>query len=245
MYGTRENTDTGLRKRNLGTGEESWLAYPVQRDDMESRASLDVLPGYSFTPDSRAVVVSYEGKIWRVPMDGGDPTNIPFEVDVNLDVGPEVKFAYQVDTTAAVTAKQIRHPVASPDGSKLAFTAFDRLWVKDMPDGEARRLTDGDEGEFHAVWSPDGTELAFVTWDDSAGGHIIKAAADGSSPPQQVSTAAALYSNLAWSPDGQRIVATRGAARELKKAPDVFFGSLGGQFVWVPATGGDALLNFP
>jgi Tol biopolymer transport system component len=245
VYGTREDTDTGLRKRNFLTGEESWLVYPVQRDDMESRASLDVLPGYSFTPDSRAVVVSYEGKIWRVPMDGGEPTNIPFEVDVDLDVGPEVKFEYTVDTTEAVTAKQIRHPVASPDGSKLAFTAFDRLWIKDMPDGEARRVTDADEGEFHAVWSPDGTELAFVTWDDSAGGHIVKVAVDGSSPPQRLSTAAALYYNLAWSPDGQRIVATRGAARELKKAPDVFFGPLGGEFVWVPATGGDATLIAP
>ena len=245
VYGTREDTDTGLRKRNFVTGEESWLAYPVQRDDMESRAPLDVLPGYSFTPDSRAVVVSYEGKIWRVPMDGGEPTNIPFEVDVDLDIGPEVKFDYRVDTTEAVTAKQIRHPVASPDGSKLAFTAFDRLWVKDMPGGDARRVTDADEGEFHAVWSPDGTELAFATWDDSAGGHIVKVAADGSSAPQRLSTAAALYYNLAWSPDGQRIVATRGAARELKKAPDVFFGPLGGQFVWVPATGGDATLIAP
>lgn len=247
VYGTREDTDTGLRKRNFVTGEESWLVYPVQRDDMESRASLDVLPGYSFMPDSRAVVVSYGGKIWRVPMDGGEPTNIPFEVDVDLDIGPEVKFEYTVDTTEAVTAKQIRHPIASPDGSQLAFTAFDRLWVKDMPDGEARRVTDADVGEFHAVWSPDGTELAFVTWDDSAGGHIVKVAVDGASPPppQRLSTAAALYYNLAWSPDGQRIVATRGAARELKKAPDVFFGPLGGEFVWVPADGGDATLIAP
>ena len=56
-----------------------------------------------------------------------------------LDVGPEVKFAYRMDTTTQVTARQIRHPVSSPDGRKIAFTAFDRVWVKDMPDGAARR----------------------------------------------------------------------------------------------------------
>ena len=69
IYGTRDGAETGLRIRDLKTGEERWLLYPIQRDDMESRAPLDVLPGYSFTPDSRAVVISYGGEIWRVPVD--------------------------------------------------------------------------------------------------------------------------------------------------------------------------------
>jgi Tol biopolymer transport system component len=245
VYGSRDNTQTGLRKRNLQTGDEDWLVYPVQRDDMESRAPLDVLPGYSFTPDSRAVVVSYDGQIWRVPMDGGDPVNIPFEVDVELAVGPEVKFAYPMDTSAMVTARQIRTPVASRNGDRLVFTAFDRLWVKDMPDGEARRLTDAPSGEYHPVWSPDGSAIAYVTWTDSLGGQIMRAAADGSSPPQQLTSVPALYYNLAWSPNGERIVATRAAAQQLKRAPDIFFGPLGGEFVWIPATGGDVSLIAP
>ncbi|UCD23644.1 MAG: PD40 domain-containing protein [Gemmatimonadota bacterium] len=245
VYGTRENTETGLRKRNLTTGEEEWLAYPVQRDEMESRAPLDVLPGYSFTPDSRAVIVSYGGKIWNVPMDGSDATEIPFEVDVELDIGPKVDFAYQVDTSEMVIARQIRNPVASPDGSHIAFTAFDRLWVKEMPDGEARRLTTAEVGEYHPVWSPDGEWVAFVTWDDSAGGQIHKVQLAESGQPVQLTSVGALYYNLAWSLDGQRIVATRGAARELKKAPDIFFGPLGGEFVWIPAGGGDVTLIAP
>ncbi len=245
VYGTRENAETGLRLRDLRTGEERWLAYPVQRDEMESRAPLDILPGYSFTPDSKAIVVSYGGGIWRVPLDGTDPSQIPFEAEVKLEVGPEVKFSYRMDTTAAVTARQIRSPVASPDGTRLAFTAFDRLWVRDMPDGQARRLSDHDVGEFHPAWSPDGVWVAYVTWTDSMGGHIMKARADGRGAPQRLTGAAALYYNLAWSPDGSRIVASRGAARELKKAPDIFFGPLGGEFVWVPAEGGDVTVIAP
>ncbi|MBI4419824.1 MAG: PD40 domain-containing protein, partial [Gemmatimonadetes bacterium] len=245
VYGTRDNAQTGLRLRELVTGEERWLAYPVQRDDQESRATLDVLPGYSFTPDSRAIVVSYGGEIWRVPADGSAATKIPFEAEVSVDVGPEVKFRYRVDTTAMVAARQIRHPVPSPDGKRVAFTAFDRLWVKDLAGGPARRVTDADIGEYHAVWSPDGLWLAFVTWDDSTGGHIVKVRADGSGAPQRLTTIPALYYNLAWSPDGQRIVATRGAARDLKRAPDVFFGPLGGEFVWVPAAGGAVTLIAP
>ncbi len=237
VYGTRDGTETGLRKRNLATGDEEWLAYPVQRDEMESRAPLDVLPGYSFTPDSENVIVSYGGKIWSVPMAGGPATEIPFEVDVELGVGPEVKFSYAVDTTAMVTASQIRSPVTSPDGSMVAFTAFDRLWVKTMPDGEARRLTDQDVGEFHPVWSPDGAWVGYVTWDDQNGGHLMKVPAAGGAPVQ-LSDMAALYYNPAWSPDGNRIVATMGAARQLKEASGIFFGPIGGQFVWVPSDGG-------
>ena len=211
-YGTRENTETGLRVRDLTTGEERWLAHPVQRDDME---------------------------------DGGAATEIPFEAKVDVPIGPEVKFANRMDTTSMVTARQIRTPVASPDGSKLVFTAFDRLWISDLPRGEPRRLTGGDVGEYHAVWSPDGQWVAYVTWDDSVGGHIMKAPATGRGQPQRLTRVPALYYNLAWSPDGQRIVASRGAARELQRAPDIFFGPLGGQFVWVPAAGGDATVIAP
>jgi Tol biopolymer transport system component len=245
VYGTRDNAQTGLRLRNLATGDERWLAYPVQRDDMESRAPLDVLPGYSFTPDSRSIVTSYGGEIWRVPVDSGAAVKIPFEAPVNAEIGPEVKFAYRVDTTSAVTARQIRSPVTSPDGKRLAFTAFDRLWVRDLTTGTSRRVTDADVGEFHPAWSPDGAWLAWVTWDDADGGHLMKTRADGTGRPQQLTTAAALYYAPAWSPDGRRVVASRGAARELKRAPDVFFGPLGGEFVWVPATGGEATVIAP
>ncbi|MEJ2207142.1 MAG: amidohydrolase family protein [Gemmatimonadota bacterium] len=244
VYGTRFNTETGLRKRNLQTGEEEWLAYPVQRDEQESRAPLDLLPGYAFTPDGSAVIASYGGRIWRIPLSGGEATEIPFEVQVKLSVGPEVKFAYQIDTTVMVTASQIRSPVTSPDGGHVVFTAFDRLWVKELPDGEARRLTDADVGEFHPAWSPDGQWISYVTWDDTDGGQVMKVPVTGGAPTQLTGTAA-LYYNVAWSPDGDRVVASRGAARELKEASGLFFGPIGGEFVWVPAAGGEATVISP
>ena len=46
VFGTRQDAETGLRVRDLATGEEKWLKYPVQRDDQESSATRDVLPGY-------------------------------------------------------------------------------------------------------------------------------------------------------------------------------------------------------
>jgi len=53
VYATRHETQTGLRIRNLDSGEDRWLKYPVQRDDMESAASRDLMPGYAFLPDGK------------------------------------------------------------------------------------------------------------------------------------------------------------------------------------------------
>jgi hypothetical protein len=60
----------------------------VQRDEQESSvSSLDVYPGYAFTPDSKAIVVSYGGKIWNVPVNGSAATNIPFRVQTKFRSG--------------------------------------------------------------------------------------------------------------------------------------------------------------
>src|SRR5919197_6601133 len=121
VYGSRYEAQTGLRLRDLATTEERWIAYPVQRDEQESVASMDVLPGYSFTPDSRAVVVSYGGKIWRVPVDGSAATPVPFHVRVQLGIGPKVAFTYRVEDAPEFTVRQVRDAVPSPDGRQLAF----------------------------------------------------------------------------------------------------------------------------
>jgi Tol biopolymer transport system component len=243
-YGSRHDAETGLRLRELATGEERWLAYPIQRDEQESVANMDVLPGYAFTPDSKALVMSYGGEIWRVPVDGAAAAKVPFTVQAEVAVGPEVRFDYPVEDSSTFTAKQIREAVASPDGRRVAFTALDHVYVMDLPGGPPRRLTDQAAGEYYPVWSPDGSAIAFVTWDDNEG-HIARVPAAGGRPTR-LTSASAYYQQLAWSPDGRRIVAIRAAARDLKDAIDPFVGSgLGAEFVWVPAEGGEITVIGP
>ncbi len=217
VYGSRHEDQTGLRIRDLGTGDERWLAYPVQRDDQESIADRDVLPGMAFTPDSKELVASYGGKIWRVPVDGGDPIPVPFRVDVDFEIGPELAFDYEIPDSAEFTVRQIRDAVPSPDGKRLAFVAMDRLYVMDYPDGEPRRLTDASLTEAHPAWSPDGRWIGYITWSPQ-GGHIQKVRADGRGRPQQLTSAAATYQQPAWSPDGDRIVALRGPTRAYQES---------------------------
>ncbi len=247
VYATRQQTKTGLRLRNLETQDEDWLAFPVQRDETESRAPLDAYPGYSFTPDSRSVVVTYGGEIWRVPVDKSPAVKIPFSARVDLAMGPEVKFTYRVDTSATLTAKQIRDIAISPDGSKLAFSALDRVYVMDWPNGKPQRVTNVEVGEFGPVWSPDGKSLAWVTWSDGRGGEIVRGNLDARRgwTTQPLTMHRGLYADLAWSPAGDRIVATRAAAREMQDAGAAFWGPAAADLVWVPAAGGATTLIMP
>jgi Tol biopolymer transport system component len=238
VYGTRHEEHTGLRLRELATGEERWLAYPVTRDDQESVASSDVLPGMSFTPDSTEVVVSYGGKIWRVPIvEGGEPVAVPFRVQSELDIGPELAFKYPVSNERLFTVRQIRDAIPSPDGTELAFAALDQLYVVSLPDGEPRRLTSLEVVEAQPTWSPDGEWVTFVTWSPD-GGHLYKTRVDGTVEPMQLTTTAAIYQNPAWSPAGDRIVAIQGPSRAMQEAAGPFASGASQNIVSVPSDGG-------
>lgn len=236
-YGGRHDARTGLRLRELATGEERWLAYPIQRDNQEAMLETDALPGYDFTPDSRAIVISYGGEIWRVPIDGSAATKIPFTAAVDVGIGPEVKFQYPIDDAATFVAKQIRDAVPSPDGRRVAFSALGDLYVMDLPEGEPRRIVGSAEGEFYPTWSPDGQWIAYAVWGE-AGGYLAKMRADGRGQSVRLTRDVAAYYTAAWSPDGRRIVAMRADARELREATQRFGGGQSARFVWVGADGG-------
>ncbi|MGH7505458.1 MAG: amidohydrolase family protein, partial [Longimicrobiales bacterium] len=243
-YGSRHEDRTGLRIRDLQTGAERWLAYPVTRDDMESIADRDVLPGMSFTPDSRALIASWDGKLWRVPVESGDPVEIPFEAEVDIGLGPKLDFDYAVDDSAQFTVRQIRDAVPSPDGQRLAFVALDRLYVMEWPAGTPRRITDTDITEAEPTWSPDGQWIGYVTW-SADGGHIMKARADGIGEPVRLTSRPATYQQPAWAPDGNRIVAVRGPARAFQESTGPRVPGAENDLVWVSADGGDVTLIAP
>ncbi len=213
VYGSRHEDATGVRARNLATGDERWLVYPVQRDDMESRATLDLLPGYAFTPDGAALIASYGGRLWQVPLDGSEPDAIPFAADVVIHAGPRLDFDYPVEDTPTFRVRQIRDVALSPDGSEIAFTALGRLYVMEAEGGEPRRLGEEIDGALHhAAWSPDGETVAAVSWREPDGGHLWAVPRDGDEA-RQLSRAPHYLQSPAWSPGGDRIVVLRAPVR--------------------------------
>jgi Tol biopolymer transport system component len=240
VYATRWDAQTGLRIRDLQTGDDSWLLYPVQRDDQESASTRDLMPGSAFTPDSKSLVTSFDGRIWRVEVPSGKVSPIPFRAKVEQQLGPKLEFQYRVDE-GPVRVQQIRSPRLSPDGRRLAFSALDRVYVMDYPNGAPRRVSDGDEGEHHPAWSPDGRYLVYATWSDAQGGHVYRVAADGSGKPERLTRVAAFYSDPVYAPDGRRIVVVRGP--RVERQEDFSPRGRGGQaleLVWIPTEGGEA-----
>ena len=256
VYAVRLDGREGFKLRDLATGEDRWLIMDVQRDNTQGGGTndRDIYPGSAFTPDSRSLITSFKGKIWRVAIPSGEVTAIPFTADVDQQMGPLAKFAYPINDSV-LTVTQIRGTRPSPNGQRLAFTALDVLYVGDLTAarggvgaqkiaiGNPRRLTPGGMVEHSPIWSPDGRYIAYVTWTDTAGGNIYRVSADGTGRPERLTRATAYYDKIAYTRDGSRIMAVRGSRQQrMRNFED--FGSLGGgaelEYVTIPAAGGEA-----
>jgi Tol biopolymer transport system component len=238
VYGSRHEEKTGLVLRNLQNGDEKWLAWPVQRDDQESIAVMGVLPGMSFTPDSKAVIVSYGGLFHRIPVDGSAITDIPVNADIDLELGPRLEFKYNISDSSHAKATQIRDAVPSPDGKKLAFTVLNRLYVMDYPNGIPRRLSTNDYTEAEPIWYPDGSAIAYTTWSNEGGALYKVNLAGKASTPVKLTTEAALYQQMAFNNDGTRIVFLRSRQQAFRNAIGPEVNGNEDDLCWIPSQGG-------
>jgi Tol biopolymer transport system component len=242
LYVTRHETESGLRLRNLETGEDRWVRYPVTRDDQEALFTRDLFPGYAFLPGGKEIVYNQDGKIRRLNLATGKETIIPFTAQVSLQIGPKLDFPQTVEQ-GPVKVRLIMDPMESPDGKKLAFSAMTHLYIMDLPGGKPQRLTTGNAHEFQPAWSPDGKSIVYVTW-SSDGGQLWKIPSPGGTPVQ-LSKSLAVYSNPAWSPDGTKIVLLRGNAYDRENSTFDRGQTGSADLIWIPADGGDANLILP
>ena len=106
---------------------------------------------------------------------------------------PAVRYTQLTDFTDSAVA-----PALSPDGHMLAFIrgssgflTTDQIYVKMLPSGEARRVTDDAREKYGLAFSPDGSEIAYTVLDHS-GFSTYEVSALGGEPHLLMDNAAGL-----------------------------------------------------
>src|SRR6266849_6272897 len=109
----------------------------------------------SWAPDSKEVVYSMAGSLWRQKIDS--------KTAQQLTDGPG--YDYQPDW--------------SPDGKRIVYVSYQKdameLWLLNLASGNAAQLTSGGSVNVEPRWSPDGKQIAFVSTSYNKRFHIFRA----------------------------------------------------------------------
>lgn len=159
--------------QNLETGEEWPLYDELSRDQQEAWAIFGVYSNFDWTPDSKSLIFYAKGKIRKLDISSMASTEIPFEADVRQTVTEALHFSQPVFTDE-FEVRMIRQLTTSPDNSKVAFNAAGYLYIRELPNGKAERVTEGTDFEFEPAFSPDGKSLVYVSWSDEGRGSVNK-----------------------------------------------------------------------
>ena len=224
---------TGLHIFDIESGSVRLIYDRLERDMQEAWAVHGVYPAFAWLPDGKSIVAWAKGKIRRIRVEDGSETVIPFRIQDTRKVAKSVRFPIEV-APEKFDVRMLRWVRTSPDGKSVAFQALGHVYVKELPGGEPRRLTNRqNEFEFCPNWSRDGKWIVYTTWNDRSLGSIRIASATDPQQSRPVTVRPGHYVNLVISPDGKTVVFEKRSGGRLTSPlyshePGVYRVSIGG-----------------
>lgn len=206
----RERGKSKLYLKDLATGAQRKIYDALDLDMQEAWAVHGVYPLMDWTPDSKSVVFWAGGKIRRVTTEGV-VAEIPFRVSDDRDVIDAPRPAVEIAPDVVKTTMP-RFAAVSPDGRTAVFETLGKLYVKALPNGAPRRLTNSADGrELFPAFSRDGRRVVYVAWTDAGLGEIRVASAGGGAG-QKITATPGIFRRPQFSPDGRTIVFEKSAS---------------------------------
>lgn len=207
---------TGLHLFDTESGSVRLIYDRLERDMQEAWAIHGVYPSFAWMPDGKSIVLWAKGKIRRISISDGSETVIPFRIKDERQIAEAVRFPIEV-APDEFDVKMLRWVSVSPDSQRVAFQALGKVYIRNLPDGEPRRLTDRtNEFEFCPSWSRDGKSIVYTTWNDRTLGSIRICSIDNSQSNRQVTVRPGHYVNPVLSPDGKTIVYEKSGGGRLR-----------------------------
>lgn len=204
----RNDGKSALYLFDVESGAVQMIYDDLERDMQETWAIHGVYPGYSWTPDGESIVFWARGTIKRLQLSDRSVIDIPFHIRDTRQVAEPVRFSVDV-APDTFSIKMLQWVQVSPKGDRVAYQALGHIYIKDLPDGTPRRLTDQDEHfEFYPSFSADGEQIVYTTWHDENLGEIRLAPITDTPNAKSriVTTKPGHYISPVLSPDGKTIV---------------------------------------
>lgn len=176
--------------------------------------------------------------IWLIPSSGGSPSRLThFDATISsLSWSPDGQSVFAIVIESSGTQRLYRIPVTgdapvalqmartgnagelSPDGSQLAYAAFERgfafVEVTPTKGGAPRRITRESEAVYDVpnAWSPDGTRLAVVSWlygGDDATTNVAELSVSDGTKRELTHFPRSFETPTAYTADGKQVLFTR------------------------------------
>lgn len=190
-----------------GTGfvpiSEDVIFVPIPAGSEKEVVPVSSLGRFALSADGKSLYLGDQGHLWKVLLPDGGSQALSLQAHLKLETR-EISKPYRPPAPEGNVPRAILAPRLSPDGHTLVFGAAGFLWRQHLDAGKAQRISQDTALESEPTFSPDGHQLAFVHTEHGEDSVRLLDLVTGQT---RVLTSSHSISQLAWSSDGQRLVA--------------------------------------